>query len=218
MSNWKLVKRKEIWLPTTKGFLLLFIIACLLTVSWIFTVHDYLAQDSPVASHTMVVEGWLPDHAVTEAVDMFNSQGYQHMVVVGGGFLKGGHLSQYKSLADQLTATFKKLGLPDHKITTIVDPVQKKDRTFSSAVLLKNWLVTTMPEEGAINLVTVGAHARRSRLLFELALGDDYSIGVINIENTNYDAAHWWKSSNGVREVIGETIAYIYARFFFYPN
>jgi len=218
MSHWKLLKRKEIWFPTTRGFFLLFIIVCLFTVSWIYTVHDYLAQDLPIASRTMVVEGWLPDHAVTQAIEVFDSQGYQHMVVVGGGFLKGGHLSQYKSLADQLTATFKKLGLPDHKITTIVDPAQIKDRTFSSALLLKEWLMTTMPDERAINLVTVGAHARRSRLLFEKALGDGYSIGVINIENTNYDSSYWWKSSNGVREVIGETIAYIYARFFFYPN
>ena len=28
-----------------------------------------------------------------------------------------------------------------------------------------------------------------------------------------YERRHWWRVSEGVREVLGETIAYIYARF-----
>jgi UDP-N-acetyl-D-mannosaminuronate dehydrogenase len=34
----------------------------------------------------------------------------------------------------------------------------------------------------------------------------------------DYDSKHWWRYSDGVREGIGESIAYIYARFFFYPS
>ena len=218
MSTWKLLKRREVWFPTTAGFLLFFIMICLLVVSWTYTIHDFLAQELPVEGQTMIVEGWLPDHAVTEVLEVFDTQGYQHLVIVGGGFLKGGHLSRYQNLADQLTATLIKLGLPDHKITTIADPNQLKDRTYSSALLLKEWLSTNRPGETTLNLVSMGAHARRSRLLFQKALGDQYTIGIISIENINYDPSKWWKSSNGVREVLGETIAYIYARFFFYPN
>ena len=218
MSTWKLLKRREVWFPTNTGFLLLFIMICILVVGWINTVHDFLAQDLPVESQTMVVEGWLPDHTLPEVLEVFNTSGYSHLVVVGGGFLKGGHLSSYENLAEQLAASFIKLGVPAHKITTIADPNQLKDRTYSSALLLKVWLVKNMPGERTINLVSMGAHARRSRLLFKKALGDQYTVGIINIENLNYDSAHWWRSSNGVREVIGETIAYIYARFFFYPS
>ena len=33
----------------------------------------------------------------------------------------------------------------------------------------------------------------------------------------DYDPGSWWCYSDGVREVIGESIAYIYARVFFWP-
>ena len=36
-------------------------------------------------------------------------------------------------------------------------------------------------------------------------------VGVIAIENEEYDPKRWWVSSEGVRTVINETIAYVYA-------
>ena len=66
------------------------------------------------------------------------------------------------------------------------------------------------------NLMTLGAHARRSRLLFEEAFDGKASVGIISITNREYDPRHWWKYSEGVREVIGESVAYVYARFFFH--
>ena len=40
----------------------------------------------------------------------------------------------------------------------------------------------------------------------------------IAVSNPDYDLKDWWRYSDGVREVIGESIAYIYAKFFFYPS
>jgi len=69
-----------------------------------------------------------------------------------------------------------------------------------------------------VNLVTTGPHARRSRLLFEKALGRDFTVGVLSVPGRDFDAQHWWRSSQGVRVVTGEMIAYCYVRFFFRPN
>jgi hypothetical protein len=66
--------------------------------------------------------------------------------------------------------------------------------------------------------MTEDAHARRTRLLFQKALGNDVRVGIISIPNPDYDAKHWWRYSEGVREVIGEGIAYAYAKVFFYPS
>jgi len=66
--------------------------------------------------------------------------------------------------------------------------------------------------------MTEDMHARRTRLLFEEALGKSITVGIIAVPNPDYDARRWWRYSDGVREVIGESIAYIYARFFFYPS
>ena len=42
-------------------------------------------------------------------------------------------------------------------------------------------------------------------------------VQVIRNPFTPFDAAHWWRSSEGVREILGESIAYLYAKFIFHP-
>ena len=37
----------------------------------------------------------------------------------------------------------------------------------------------------------------------------------MNVADRDYDPRHWWKSSQGVRSVLDEMIAYGYARFLF---
>ena len=70
----------------------------------------------------------------------------------------------------------------------------------------------------ALNVATVGAHARRSKLLFEKAFGPTTRVGVVALEDPEYDPMHWWRTSEGVREVLGESIAYVYARLFLVWN
>ena len=43
---------------------------------------------------------------------------------------------------------------------------------------------------------------------------------LVNFSNAlvQPDAAHWWRTSNGVRIVLNETIAYVYARLVFNPE
>ena len=74
-----------------------------------------------------------------------------------------------------------------------------------------------MPVSG-IDVVTEDLHARRTRLLFQKAFGDKVTVGVIAVPNPDYDAKHWWRYSAGVKEVVSEAAAYVYARFLFYPS
>jgi uncharacterized SAM-binding protein YcdF (DUF218 family) len=92
-----------------------------------------------------------------------------------------------------------------------------RDRTYGSAVELRNWFHEHNISVQSINVVTEGVHARRTRLLFQEAFGKSVTIGIIAVPNPDYEARHWWRYSEGVREVIGETIVYVYARFFYYP-
>jgi len=69
-----------------------------------------------------------------------------------------------------------------------------------------------------LNIITASTHARRSRLLFQKALGDSMRVGVIRLPAEGFNEDEWWKSSAGVRSVINESIAYIYARFLFRPE
>jgi hypothetical protein len=49
-------------------------------------------------------------------------------------------------------------------------------------------------------------------------LGDKFEVGIISVPNTEYDAAHWWRYSEGVKEIISEGAAYLYVRLFFWPG
>ena len=70
--------------------------------------------------------------------------------------------------------------------------------------------------QASIDVISMGVHARRSWVLFKKAI-PLMDVGVIAITPNNYDTSRWWLSSEGVRNVISESIAYIYARFIFSP-
>jgi hypothetical protein len=66
--------------------------------------------------------------------------------------------------------------------------------------------------------VTEDTHARRTRLLFEEVFGDKVRVGVISIPNVDYDQKHWWRYSQGVKDVLTESVGYMYAKFLFWPS
>ena len=93
--------------------------------------------------------------------------------------------------------------------------VTARERTYSSAAALRDWFREHNAPVQSINVLTEGAHARRTRLLYQEAFGRSMTVGIIAVSNPEFNPRQWWRYSNGVREVIGESIAYIYARFFF---
>jgi uncharacterized SAM-binding protein YcdF (DUF218 family) len=92
-----------------------------------------------------------------------------------------------------------------------------RDRTYASAVALRVWLREHSMNVHSINVVTEGAHARRTRLMFQEALGKDVGVGIIAVPNPDYDQKRWWLYSEGVKEVGSEAFAYIYSRLLFHP-
>jgi hypothetical protein len=82
---------------------------------------------------------------------------------------------------------------------------------------VKEWLEGEGKPISAIDVVSIGCHARHSRYLFELAFDRETEIGIYAIENMSYNPDKWWRSSQGFRNVMEETIAWVYAVLFFYP-
>jgi uncharacterized SAM-binding protein YcdF (DUF218 family) len=93
-----------------------------------------------------------------------------------------------------------------------------RDRTYASAVALRNWFHHHNVVVGSINVVTEDLHARRTRLLFQKAFGKDVQVGIIAVANVDYPANQWWRYSQGLKEVVSEFAAYLYARFLFFPS
>lgn len=212
-----LLRRRECLLPTWRGWLLLVLSCALLAVAAIHTAYPFLASNDPRPGGALVLEGWAADYAVEAAVAEFRQHHYDKLYVTGGPLELGAPLSEYKTYADLGAATLLKLGLSTNEVQAVPAGLVRRDRTYNSAVFLRKWLDQhgTLPAE--LTVLTVGPHARRSRLLFEKALGKGVKVGVIAIPEQDYDPNRWWRSSAGVRTMIAESMAYFYARFIFHP-
>lgn len=218
MNSLKSVEKKSRFCLTKRDWALLIISIAGLIFGLVSSIHPFLAIDKPIDSEILVVEGWLPDYALKQAINEFSNNNYTLLITTGGPLLKGYHLSHYKTEAELGAAIIKKFGFDKEKIIATPAPYVIKDRTYNSAKALKKWIANSNPNIKTINLFSLGAHSRRSWILFKKALGDSIAVGIISADNLSYDPEHWWKSSDGVRTVLSEAIAYIYARLFFHPE
>ncbi len=126
--------------------------------------------------------------------------------------------NDYNTSASVAAESLEKFVVPDDLVQMVPSRVFARERTYSSAVALRDWFREHNTPVHSINVLTEGPHARRTRLLYQKAFGKNMAVGVIAVSNPDYNPKDWWRYSDGVREVIGESIAYIYARFFFYPS
>jgi uncharacterized SAM-binding protein YcdF (DUF218 family) len=177
-------------------------------------LNSFLAIDRPVGAPVMVVEGWLPRFAYREAARRFLEGRYGRIIVAGVRDEDYRH-SGDGTPDDFGVADLIASGVPAGDIITAIAENTPRDRTYHAALAVKDALESQRISAATIDVVTVGAHARRSQLLFSKALGDGRRIGVIGIEDRRFDTAHWWRSSEGVRTVLGEAIAFAYARLVF---
>ena len=217
-SYWGLLRRRSCLLPTVRGAVLLLILFASLLIFGFRNIQAFLAVNDPAPEGILVVEGWSPDYALETAKLEEQGNPYHLLYVVGGPLEQGAPLSQYPTYADLGAAILLRMGMSQDTVQAVPSGYVYKDRTYAEAVALSIWLRQHGLSPKEINLISLGAHARRSRLLFEKAFGKSTRVGIIAVEDRNYDPAHWWKTSEGVRSVISETIAYGYARFLFSPT
>ncbi len=215
---WGLLARRPCWLPTWRGWLALGLAVTLLLGLAVRNAYAFLAVNDPVAGGALVVEGWQPDYALEAAIAEFKRHPYEKLYVTGGPIDRGAPLSEYKTYAQLGAAILLRLGLDPAVVQAIPAPWVRQDRTYTSAVALREWLREHRIAPKNFHLLTLGPHARRSRLLFEEALGAGAKVGITAMEGRDYDPGEWWRSSEGFREVTGELIAYGYARLVFRPG
>jgi len=216
---WGILGRKERWGLSWLGWLLVTSGVLLAVCLGLLMVHPFLAVTDRVNSKVLVVEGWIPRYAIRAGADEFNHGSYERIFTTGGPDSgSGGYVNDYQTSASAGAEALKEVGIPEDVVQMVPSHVIGRDRTYSSAVAFRDWLREhNMPIRSA-NVLTEDAHARRTRLLYQKALGKNIMVGVISVPNPDYNPKLWWRYSDGVREVIGESIAYIYAKLFFYPS
>ena len=197
--------------------MLLVVMASIVFVGVGRNLANFLSESHPVVAHVLIVEGWMPDYALSEVAEIIARGRYSSVLTTGQPLDKGDMFSKFANGAEFAKAQLVFLGVDSDLIFAIPTPIVYRDRTWHMASAISKWLSKAGSLPDAINLVSIGTHARRSRLLYKDALGSDVEVGIISITNLSFDADAWWRTSAGAKTTIMELIAYLYARFLFSP-
>ena len=216
---WDILVRKERWGLSWRGWLIVFAGVLLAFSLFLFRIYPFLAVTHRVDTNVLVVEGWIHEYAIRAALKEIQNNHYQRVFTTGGPVEgAGGYINDYNTAASVGADLLRKNGLSNESLQMVPSRVMDRDRTYGSAVALRNWFREHNMPVRSINVVTEDVHARRTCLLFQKALGHNVAVGVIAVPNPDYDPRHWWRYSEGVKDVFAESVAYIYARLLlFYP-
>jgi len=218
-AMWGLFDRKERWSLSWRGRVIVTSALLLVSALVLTGVYPFLAITQRVDANILVVEGWINEYAIRAAVKEFQSNHYQRVFTTGGPVEgTGGYINDFMTSASVGADLLRKAGVPEQSLQIVPSRVMDRDRTYGSAVALRNWFRQHKMVVSGIDVVTEDLHARRTRLLFEKALGDKVAVGVIAIPNPDYDAKRWWRYSEGLKDVLSEAATYVYARLLFYPS
>jgi DUF218 domain len=213
-----LLVRKQRWGLSWSGRLLVLFVVSASMLSVFFNLYSILAVTHRVDANILVVEGWVHEYAIRSAAEEFRAGSYKRVFTTGGPVVGlGGYINDFQTAAGVGADELKKAGISSEFIQMVPSHTIGRDRTYSSALALREWLNQHDADVHSINVLTEDVHARRTQFLFGKAFGRKVAIGIIPVTNPDYDAKHWWRYSEGVKDVLSEGSAYIYARFLFHP-
>ena len=194
-----LVRRREIWAPTLWGWAAIGGGCLSVLLVFVLGIHPFLAVNHPVRGEILIVEGWLPKYGMVAAAKAFRSGGYRQLLTTGPPVAEGSYFREcfpeFGTHAEVSAAALRELGVEEGRIAAVPCPAATKDRTYVSADAVKKWLVDTGFPASAVDVFTLGPHARRTWLLYDLAIGDRVRVGIVSTRNRNYDPDRWWMSS-----------------------
>lgn len=211
-KNFRLVKRTTCLRLTWGARLLLLGFLILLALFALHRIAPFLSYHAPIQNpQAFIIEGWLPDDALKEAISYIQNDSTSIIILTGGPFEKGKLISNYNNYAALTYASMMELGMDSSRLKSIPAPPVKRDRTYHAALQVGKWL-KTHPQIIRVNLISAGVHSRRSTLLYQEALPQSVSLGTICLTDPTYDWKHWWRTSKGFRQVSNEALAYIYIK------
>jgi len=215
-------RRREIWLPTWRGALLLLVVCATVVVMLGVNAYTLLAPNQPASgragtgARTLVVEGWLDHAELQQAVAVVRAGHYDRVLTTGGPIASWTEGAQWIDSAARAASYLRASGVANVPVISVPAPLTVQDRSYLSAVMVRDWAQQTGVALEAIDLFTAGVHARRSWLVYRMALGDEVEVGVLAARPTEYDA-RWWASSAGTKATLGETLSLAWTKCCFWP-
>ena len=218
MTPINLFRQRRIWLPTIWGWLLLMVLGLVMSMLVVRNIYPFLAPNNPVGALVLVVEGWLAPDELDQAVQTFKTGSYQRVVTTGGPIVGWPKLFIHSNYAQLAADYLAQHGIPRDAILVVPSPASAQERTFLSAVVFRESAQKLGITLDTIDLFSSGAHARRSRLLFQMAFGPSVRVGILAARPEGYDPDSWWRTSSGAGAIVFQSIGLIWVKCFFWPG
>lgn len=218
-----LFRRRHVWLPSVWGSLLLLMLVAAAGTWLARHAYGFLAPTELAhgrvgqGARTLVVEGWLDAGDLNQAVAAARRGRYERVVVSGGPLDDWPEGQRFANYADRAADYLRQHGLDALPVVAVAAPASAQDRTYLSALVVRDWAARTGTTLDAIDLFSSGVHAYRSRIVFRMALGPDVEVGVIAARPLRFDGDRWWTTSAGAKAVVGEALSVAWTRCCFWP-
>jgi hypothetical protein len=193
---------------------LIFIILVTATMIWLWYCGEgFFSLSRPISADVLIVEGWIGSDGIRAAAEEFKRGAYKYVVATGGLTVEP-MADDHSSYAEIAKKELLKSGIAEESI--IVGSIREieRERTFKSAVATWQALQRRGVHPRAINVLTLGPHARRSRLVYEKVYAPDVQVGVIAFVPPWYRSQPWWLSRARTKCLLKEVVGYPFELFF----
>ena len=212
-----LFRRRSLVVPTLTGWLLILLVLGLGTTYLFRGIADFLTVNEPAGGEHLVIEGWMNKDELDQALDYFNSKGYQTAIIVGGP-ITNDFRGIDTSFAQRAAGYLYGKGLDEARTAVIATPHSAQNRTFLNAVMTREWFYQRGMQPQRLDVFSSQVHTRRSRDLYQLAFGESVQVGVIPARQSDFDARHWWRSSGTGKYVAVEFFGWLMVACCFDPG
>lgn len=196
--------RRPRWGLTPRGRALAALLGAALAAAWWFGGEEFLALDAPVTPEVLVVEGWIGNTGVRAAAAEFHRGGYR-WIVATGGLTDGRWDDQRSSYAEKARRDLLAAGVPATAILLAPPAESTARRTLACALATHAALAHLPATPRHVTVFTLGAHARRSRIVYAGALAE-YEVGCLAWRPTPAFAGPWWRSSDRAEDLLKESV------------
>src|SRR5439155_12785762 len=139
-AMWGVFDRKERWSLSWRGRLIVASALLLVGALVLKGVYPFLAITHRVNANILVVGGWIHEYAIRAAVKEFQSNHYQRVFTTGGPVLgTGGYINDFHTSASVGADLLRKNGLANGSVQMVPSRGMDRDRTYGSAIALRNW-------------------------------------------------------------------------------
>jgi hypothetical protein len=140
---------------------------------------------------------------------------YQYHSVFDTGRIGGNNrlINDYESHSQLLRNKLISLGIDSSKVVAVTGKRTVFNRTFASANAVKRWLKNSGMQVNGVNIVSMGAHSRRTWLTYRRILKKSYNVGIISLTDTYKFRSEFQRDA----KILGEVLDLIYYWIFLIP-